>query len=66
MFFQDDWRVAPNVRLNLGFRYDYDTNLRDNGFYEALARQPGLYRHEQIRQHRSRQRLLGLAAAARG
>jgi len=41
MFFQDDWRVAPNVRLNLGFRYDYDTNLRDNGFYEALLANPG-------------------------
>ena len=41
MFFQDDWRVAPNVRLNLGFRYDYDTNLRDNGFYEALLADPG-------------------------
>jgi Carboxypeptidase regulatory-like domain/TonB dependent receptor len=41
IFFQDDWRVAPNVRLNLGFRYDLDTNLRDNAFYEALLANPG-------------------------
>jgi outer membrane receptor protein involved in Fe transport len=41
MFFQDDWRVLPNVRLNLGFRYDLDTNLRDNDFYAALLANPG-------------------------
>jgi carboxypeptidase family protein/TonB-dependent receptor-like protein len=40
MFFQDDWRVLPNVRLNLGFRYDLDTNLRDNDFYASLLANP--------------------------
>ena len=24
-FFQDDWRPAPDLTLNLGFRYDYET-----------------------------------------
>jgi hypothetical protein len=40
MFFQDDWRVLPNVRINLGFRYDLDTNLRDNDFYARLLANP--------------------------
>jgi hypothetical protein len=38
-FVQDDWRVLPSLTLNLGLRYDLDTNLRDNSFYEdALGR----------------------------
>jgi carboxypeptidase family protein/TonB-dependent receptor-like protein len=41
LFVQDDWRVLPNVRLNLGLRYDLDTNLRDNDFYAALLSNPG-------------------------
>ena len=31
-FVQDDWRIHDRVRLNLGFRYDFNTNLRDNEF----------------------------------
>jgi outer membrane receptor protein involved in Fe transport len=39
-FVDDTWRVANNVRLNLGLRYDVDTNLRDNDFYEGLLQKP--------------------------
>jgi hypothetical protein len=39
-FVQDDWRVLPRVRLNLGLRYDFDTNLRDNKFYTSLLQNP--------------------------
>jgi len=39
-FFDDTWRVANNVRLNLGVRYDLDTNLRDNDFYYGLLKDP--------------------------
>jgi hypothetical protein len=40
-FFADDtWRVRPNFTLNLGFRYDIDTNLRDNDFYSKLLSNP--------------------------
>ena len=30
---QDDWRVTDRLRLNLGLRYDLDTNLRMNDVY---------------------------------
>jgi hypothetical protein len=39
-FFQDDWRVRDNMRLNLGVRYDVDTNLRNNDFYYSLLANP--------------------------
>jgi len=42
-FIQDDWRIHDRVRLNLGLRYDIDTNLRNNDFYDLLLANP-LYR----------------------
>jgi hypothetical protein len=39
-FIQDDWRLHDRVRLNLGLRYDLDTNLRNNEFYYALLDDP--------------------------
>lgn len=40
-FFADDtWRVTPRFSLNLGVRYDLDTNLRDNDFYTRLLKDP--------------------------
>src|SRR5690606_8180936 len=40
LYVQDDWRVADRVRLNLGLRYDLDTNLRHNDFYTGLLSNP--------------------------
>ena len=40
LFIQDDWRVADRVRLNLGLRYDLDTNLRANDFYSSILSDP--------------------------
>jgi hypothetical protein len=28
-YFQDDWRVAPRLTLNLGLRYEYETPIRE-------------------------------------
>lgn len=40
LFVQDDWRIGSRVRLNLGLRYDLDTNLRINEFYAGLLADP--------------------------
>ena len=54
---QPDRRLRPGrlarrrpVRLNLGLRYDLDTNLRHNDFYEDLLAEPALHRPRQLRQ----------------
>ncbi len=39
-FAQDDWRVAPRVTMNLGLRYDFDTNLRSNDYIASLLADP--------------------------
>lgn len=40
VFVQDDWRLLDRVRLNLGLRYDFNTNFRQNGFYQGLLEDP--------------------------
>ncbi|MEZ5292301.1 MAG: TonB-dependent receptor [Vicinamibacterales bacterium] len=37
---QDDWRVTDRLRLNLGLRYDLDTNLRMNDVYRRVLADP--------------------------
>lgn len=39
-FIQDDWRVSDQVRMNLGLRYDLDTNLRQPKYYRDLLANP--------------------------
>jgi Carboxypeptidase regulatory-like domain/TonB dependent receptor len=36
-WFQDDWRVTPQLTLNLGLRYDLDLNFYDQGNWENNA-----------------------------
>ena len=40
MFIQDDWRISNRVHLNLGLRYDLDTNIRQNDLYAELLADP--------------------------
>ena len=35
-FAQDDWRVTPQLMLNLGLRYDLDTNSKDISYYSQI------------------------------
>ena len=39
-YIQDDWRVADRVRLNMGLRYDLETDLRLNDYFEDLLKNP--------------------------
>lgn len=39
-YVQDDWRVADRLRVNLGLRYDLDTNLRMNDVYADVLANP--------------------------
>lgn len=35
-FVQDDFKMTPKLTINMGFRYDFNSNLRDNKFYSSL------------------------------
>ena len=39
-YLQDDWRLSNKLTLNLGLRYDLDTNLRMNAVYEQALQDP--------------------------
>lgn len=35
-YFQDDWHVLPQLTLNLGLRYEIDSDLNDVGHYDQI------------------------------
>ena len=44
---QDDWAASPDLRLNLGLRYDLDTKGNNPGFRHPLVPDGRASRHEQ-------------------
>jgi len=39
-YVQDDWRIHPRVRINMGLRYDLETDLRLNDYFATLLKDP--------------------------
>ena len=42
VFIQDDWRLAPNLTVNVGVRWDYETNMLNNDYVTPASIVDGL------------------------
>jgi hypothetical protein len=50
LFFQDNWKVRPNLTLNLGIRYEnFGNPVKDGGQFNNVVLGPGATRQEQVR-----------------
>jgi len=48
IYFQDDWAVTKKLELNLGIRWDYETNMLDNGYVTPADRVAALFALEPV------------------
>ncbi len=42
LYLQDDWRITEKLELNLGIRWDYETNSNNNDYVTPANVRPGL------------------------
>ena len=49
LYLQDDWDVTRKLQLNLGVRWDYETNMLDNGYVTPADRVNALLGLDSIR-----------------
>ncbi len=48
LYIQDDWEVTKKLELNLGIRYDYETNMLNNGYVTPADRLAALFGPEPV------------------
>ena len=48
IYVQDDWAVTKKLELNLGVRYDYETNMLNNGYVTPADRVAALFELEPV------------------
>ncbi|MDQ6628778.1 MAG: TonB-dependent receptor [Pseudomonadota bacterium] len=48
IYFQDDWAVTRQLELNLGIRWDYETNMLNNGYVTPADRIAALFAAEPV------------------
>ncbi len=48
IYIQDDWAVTPRLELNLGVRWDYETNMLNNSYVTPADRVAALFAPEPV------------------
>jgi hypothetical protein len=63
IYIQDDWAVTKKLELNLGVRWDYETNMLDNGYVTPADRVAALFAAEPVDANGMSTRVGGVAVA---
>ncbi len=50
LYIQDDWAVTDRLELNLGVRYDYETNMLNNSYTTPADRVAALFAEDGVRE----------------
>ncbi|MDQ2733845.1 MAG: TonB-dependent receptor, partial [Pseudomonadota bacterium] len=61
LYVQDDWAVTKKLELNLGVRYDYESNMLDNGYVTPADRVAALNQLEPVDENGNSTRIGGIA-----
>jgi outer membrane receptor protein involved in Fe transport len=61
IYVQDDWEVTKKLELNLGVRYDYESNMLDNSYVTPADRVAALNQLEPVDENGNSTRIPGFA-----